>query len=159
MSAPSWVSLDELRRQPALGLLVLDGQHWLLPQADIRSLEPLLDINPTRRAPGSIGALAFAGAWWPVYGLSGELELLQELPGTRRVCLLLDNGADRFGLVCDRVETLAPPPRLFPVPHCMADAASPLRALALLAAGVGAVTDTECLAARLAALVEHADDD
>ena len=154
-SAPA--TLIALQRQPALALLKLDGDYWLLPPDEVRTVESALAMDPAVRAPHSLGAIAFAGAWWPVYGLSGELRLLLQWPEQRRVCLLLDNGADRFGLVADEFEMLNPPPPLFVVPACMAPSDGPIRALARFETRIGGVTDTEGLAARLAALMEPDD--
>jgi hypothetical protein len=140
----------------ALAVLVLDGRRWLLPQAEVASLEPLLDIDPEVRPPGSIGAIAYRDAWWPVYCMSGELRVMARMPEKRRLCLLLDNGADRFGLVCDQIESLADPPPLFPLPACMRLPGSPIEALALLDAGLGGATTAEHIA-RLIATGEHDD--
>lgn len=148
-------ALAELREIGAFAVLTVDGRRWLVPQAEIQSLESLLDIDREVRIPHSVGAVAFASEWWPVYCLSGELQILPQLPNSRRACPLLDNGADRFGLVCDRVEALAEAPRLQVLPACMALPDSPVQALALLDDGLGCVTTTERLAAMLAAVAEN----
>ena len=158
MNPPVQNTLAELREHRALTRLTLDGYPWLLPQAEIHSLESLLDIDREVRAPRGVGAIAFGGEWWPVYCLSGELRLLPQLPDSRRICVLLDNGADRFGLVCDQVETLAEAPPLLALPACMGPPDSPIQALASLGEGLGCATNTEHLAALLAALAEGAGD-
>jgi len=154
---PALTTLTALQSRPALALLKLDGDYWLLPPDEVRAVESASAMDPAVRAPHSLGAIAFAGAWWPVYGLSGELRLLRQCPEQRRVCLLLDNGADRFGLVADEFDMRTPPPPLFAVPACMAPPDGPIRALARLETRIGGVTDTEGLAARLAALMEPDD--
>jgi len=131
-------------------LLTLDGRRWLLPQTEVQALEALPDIDPEVRAPQSVGAITFAGEWWPVYCLSGELRLLPQIPAGRWVCPLLNNGADRFSLICDQVETLVEPSRLHPVPACMAPPDSPIQALVLLDRGLGCVTTTEYIARLIA---------
>lgn len=150
MNGQAQPALAELREIRAFAVLTLDGCKWLVPQAEIQSLESILDIDREVRVPHSVGAVAFADEWWPVYCLSGELQLLPHLPDGRRACPLLDNGADRFGLVCDGVETLAEAPRLLAVPACMALPDSPIQALVLLNDGLGCVTTTERLAASIA---------
>ncbi len=158
MNGPTQATaLADLQAIRAFAVLTLDGRKWLLPQAEIQALESLLDIDHEVRIPRSIGAVAFAGEWWPVYCLSGELRLLSEPPDSRRACPLLDNGADRFGLVCDQVEALTAAPRLLAPPACMAPPNSPIRALALLGDELGCVTTTEHLAALIAAALENAD--
>lgn len=157
MSGPIRAALADLRKIQGFTALILDGRKWLLPQPEIRLLGSLLDIDQEVRAPGSIGAFALEDEWWPVYCLSGELQLLPQLAANRRVCPLLGNGADRFGLVCDRVESLVEPPRLAALPACMAPPDSPIQALALFRDGLGCVTTTEHLAALIAAVAENAD--
>lgn len=146
----------DLHLTQAFTVLTLDGRHWLLPQSEVYALESLLDIDREVRAAPSIGALALAASWWPVYSLSGELQLLHSLPAHRHLCLLLDNGADRFGLAGDQVETLKSSPTPFPLPACMTKAESPIQALVLLDTELGYVTDTERLAAWLAGQLENA---
>ncbi|MDG4549236.1 MAG: hypothetical protein P9F19_06660 [Candidatus Contendobacter sp.] len=158
MNGPTQTTaLADLQAIRAFAVLTLDGRKWLLPQAEVQALESLLDIDREVKIPGSIGAVAFAGEWWPVYCLSGELQVLSHLPDGRRACPLLDNGADRFGLVCDQVETLAAAPRPQPLPACMTLPDSPIQALVLLNDGLGCVTTTEHLAALIAAAPEKAD--
>lgn len=140
----------------ALTVVVLDERRWLLPQTEVASLEPLLDIDSEVRPPKSIGAIAYRDAWWPVYCVSGELRTMPRMPEKRRFCLLLDNGADQFGLVCDQVESLTDSPPLFPLPACMRLPDSPIEALALLDAGLGCATTVEHIA-RLIATGEHDD--
>ena len=154
MNRPAPTTLVELRAMRLFARLTLDGYQWLLPQTEIHSLESLLDIDPDVRAPHSIGAIGLGGEWWPVYCLSGELQRLRQIPDSRRTCVLLDNRADRFGLVCDQAETLAEAPRLLELPACMRLTDSPIQALALLDGELGCVTTTEHLAALLAALAE-----
>lgn len=156
MNGRTQTALTNLRETRTFVVLTLDGCKWLLPQAEIQSLESLLEVDREVQAPHSVGAVAFVGEWWPVYCLSGELRILPHIPDGRRTCPLLDNGADRFGLVCDRVEALAGSPRLLPLPACMALPDSPIQALVLLDDGLGCVTTTEHLAALLAAVVENA---
>lgn len=157
MNRRTQTALADLQATRTFAVLTLDGRKWLLPQAEIQSLESILDIDREVRIPHSVGAVAFVGEWWPVYCLSGELQILSYMPDSRRACPLLNNSADRFGLVCDRVEALAESPRLLALPACMALPDSPIQALVLLDDGLGYVTTTEHLAALLAAVVENAD--
>ncbi|MCP5158473.1 MAG: hypothetical protein H6975_03490 [Gammaproteobacteria bacterium] len=154
MNRPARTTLAELRNIRVFARLSLDGHSWLLPQTEVCALESTLDIDREVQAPHSIGAIALGGEWWPVYCLSGELQRLLQMPGSRRACILLDNGADRFSLVCDQVETLAEAPHLLALPACMGALDSPIQALALLDSKLGCVTTTEHLAALLAAFEE-----
>ncbi|MCC7220961.1 MAG: hypothetical protein IT490_09575 [Candidatus Contendobacter sp.] len=148
---------DTLREIRAFTRLTLDGRTWLLPQTEVQALEMSLDIDPEVRTPLGVGAIAFEGEWWPVYCLSSELRLLPHIPAGRRICPLLNNGADRFSLVCDQVETLVGSSRLHPVPACMASRNSPIQALVLLDQGLGCVTTTESIARLIATAEDRVD--
>lgn len=150
-------SLEALRKTPAFAVFTLDDRQWLVPQAEVQALETLLDVNPEVPTPHSIGAIAFAGEWWPVYCLSGEWHLLAESSTEQRICLLLNNGTDCFGLACDHIETLTGPLHLHPVPICMAPPDLPIQALVLLGQRLGCVTTTEQIARRIATIGGHAD--
>ena len=157
MNSRTQARLDAVRNVRTFALLMLDGWRWLLPQTEVRALESPLDIDPEVRASHSIGAIGFSGRSWPIYSLSGELQLLARLPPERRICLLLDNGADQFGLICDQVETLTESLRLYPTPLCMAAPDSPIAALALLGDDLAAVTTAEQIARLIAMAGERAD--
>lgn len=136
-----------------LAVLTMDGRRLLVPQGEIQSLEPLLDMAREGSSPYTVGTIAFAGHWWPVYCLSRELEVLREIPLTRRLCGLLNDGNHQFALVCDQIEPLAEErPRLRPLPVCMATPDSPLLALLIQRGELGCVTSTARLAAFLADL-------
>lgn len=158
MNRPAPTTLAELREIRLFAGLTLDGYQWLLPQTEIYSLESLLDIDREVRTPQGIGAVGLSGEWWPVYCLSGEMQLLTHIPDSRRTCVLLDNHADRFGLICDHIETLAAAPRLLELPACMKLLDSPLQALVLLDDRLGCITTTEHLAALLAIRAENSSD-
>ncbi|MBK7540719.1 MAG: chemotaxis protein CheW [Candidatus Competibacteraceae bacterium] len=157
MNRPLPTTLAELQEIQLLSLVTVDGHHWLLPQAEIRLLGPLLDIDQELTTPCSIGAVGFEGEWWPVYCLSGELRPLAQLTANRRICLLLSNGSDNFGLVCDQVEPLRAIVRFAPLPACMMPPDSPIQAITLLEGKIACVTTTEHLAAFIAALEEEHD--
>ena len=57
MNRPLPTTLAELQEIQLLSLVTVDGHHWLLPQAEIRLLGPLLDIDQEVTTPCSIGAV------------------------------------------------------------------------------------------------------
>lgn len=127
MKAPSGINPVANRPAPVQDDAVLlmamrfDSHRLFLPQREIRSLESVLDIQRHAAPPPVAGVIALAGETWPVYCLEGQdLVVRSELPAQRRVCLLLDDGQHRMAFVCDQIETLARPPRLYPLPPCMA---------------------------------------
>ena len=118
---------------PATLLLValrFGQQSLFVPQREIGSLESGLDLRREGAVPPTVGMIELANQVWPVYCLSDEGWLLStEIPASRRVCLLLDVGEYQLALVCDRVEALATPSRLYPLPACMAQSDALIEAL------------------------------
>lgn len=141
---------------PLYAVLSFDGRRLLLPQAEIRSLEPLLDVQAARAEfPGSIGAILFEGERWPVYGVNRELALLDVSLPTRRVCVMLSLGEGYLGLLCDEIAPFGSSnPTLQPLPACMARPDSPVHALVNHEGEIGIVTTT----ARLWAFLQKASD-
>lgn len=134
----------EAASEPALlyAVLTFDGRKLLLPQAEVRSLEPLLDIEPiTAEFSDAVGTIAFGGEYWPVYCLDWELALLNEVPNIRRVCVVLSVGEAYLGLLCDQIAPFGSSrPALQPMPACMARSYSPFHALTIHAGEIACVT-------------------
>lgn len=88
-----------------------------------------MDMRPS--ADG-IGQFERDGLIWPAYALSPDLNPLADRPETYRIAVLMGNGREAYGLLCQQVALigrgqLAP----HPLPPAMRDRDSPLRALAL----------------------------
>jgi chemotaxis signal transduction protein len=111
-----------------------------------------MDLTTAPQEPPVIGSFTLAGELWPVFSLSGELDVLLETPSTRRMCLLLKDGSHALGLTCDQIEPLRQQNmRLQPLPPCMNTTTSPVQALVLHGDAIGCVTTT----ARLANLIAN----
>jgi chemotaxis signal transduction protein len=127
-------------------LLQLDDVALLLSQQDLRSIEPVLDID-VRAASGSmVGVIQLRSGRWPVFCPSDDLQLTTDMPKKRRICAMLSVGALQFGLVCRSVSSV--PVRLVkmvPVPPCMLTAEVPLRGLGLYDGRVVCVSSAERL--------------
>ena len=102
-------------------LLDLGDLRLLIPQPEIRALEPTLDVEPALEPGGSVaGWIPFLGERWPVYCLSGQLEPLGTIPDSRRVCVLVRAGEYRLGLACDSVAPVVDSEvQGAPLPACM----------------------------------------
>ncbi len=157
MTGSDPTAFAELENIHFLSLLTVDGRKWLLPQSETRLLGALVDIDPDVRAPFSVGAVGFSDEWWPIYCLSGDMQFMPRLTASRRICLLLSNGADNFGIVCDQIESFNRRTPYHPLPACMRSDRSPIQALIALENGIGCVTTTERLAAYIAGFVEEAE--
>jgi hypothetical protein len=113
-------------------LLTFAGLRLLIPQSDIRSLEPALDITPCFEPIGSVGQLTQEGAVWSLYALSSELSLLPDCPDNYRIVILMKNVQSRYGLLCEDIETIARSQMsIHSVPAIMNAENSPLLAFAI----------------------------
>ena len=134
-------------------LLDLGDLRLLIPQPEIRALEPTLDVEPAPDPGGSAaGWIPFEGERWPVYCLSRQLEPLARIPDSRRVCVLVGAGEHRFGLACDSVAPVAGTDvQSAPLPVCMASGYGAIDRLGLYQGGVVLIVG----AAMLAGYLEH----
>lgn len=128
-------------------VISIDNRKLLIPQKEINSLESILDLETTSQEPPAVGSFTLGGEPWPVYCLSSELDLLLDIPSTRRMCALLKDSNHALGLACDQIEPLRQQNmQLQPLPLSMNTSTSPVQALVLHENGIGCVTTTSRLA-------------
>jgi hypothetical protein len=131
---------------PYLTVLSLGAVKLCLPQNEIRTLEPVLDLREVD-AGLAVGVIEVEDGVWPVFCLSEDLVPQSELPVGRRVCVLLGHGEVLFGLACERVESLqAALVRLVPVPETVAREASAIWSLGLYGEEILCMSSTRALA-------------
>jgi hypothetical protein len=112
--------------------LTFAGLQLLIPQSDIYSLEPTVDMTSCLDAIGAVGQLQQGTEVWPLYALSSDLNLLDSCPDSYRIAVLLKNIKPVYGLVCEQIDTLARSQMsIHPIPRAMHNPESPLLALAL----------------------------
>ncbi len=100
--------------------LVFDGQSFLMPQDQIPSVEPSIDLNIQSGPAGSVGEIVLSGRHWPVYSLDRNLDLIGQIPQERSVCVLISGALDGFGITCDEFTPLnTDDVRMHPIPGCM----------------------------------------
>ena len=130
--------------------LLIDGQGLLVPHQHIHSVEPILDLERVPGAAAVIGELTVADHRWPIYSLDRNLDVLSEIPTTRRAAVLLRNPRGNFGILCDEVHVVDNASlRMVPIPGCMQGAHSLMDALAVLGSKVTCVLSVQRLAAML----------
>ncbi len=143
-------TIPAVETAPAYAMLTLDGRRLLLPQGDIRTLEPLADMDAAFPPDNGVGWLRFEETGWPVYCLNGDLNALGAIPPARRICTLLTGHEGYFGVLCDELVALhGQAVKLRPLPVCMTKPGSPIHALVLQGDEVGLVSG----AARLEAFL------
>ena len=127
-------------------LLVFDGLPLLIPQSDIYSLEPTVDMNLSVVHDGSVGHIEQSGNFWDLYALSADLSLLKSCPDTYHIAILLKNVQPVYGLLCEQISTIARGEiRIYPLPTIMNTDNSPLLALALVGEEVSYISSASAL--------------
>lgn len=137
--------------------LTLDEWLLLLPQDEIRTLEPVADIREAAKGSDEdnsdvsmVGHIEAGDALVPVYCLNGELQLLDHIPGSRRIVVLLTLGEALIGVLCDEIKSLKHDQLVFhPVPDCMKTPNCILNGLAVHEDRVVGVATSQQLAAYL----------
>ena len=132
---------------PFYALLSLESRALLLPQREIRSLEPALDIKTEEPPDQGVGWLSFEHRDWPVYGFDEGLNPLSLLPASQRCCALLSLEDSYWGLLCTTVATVASSDlHIHPLPASMLTPSSPLSGVAVYGDGVAVVSTASALA-------------
>ncbi len=134
-------------------ILNIGGLKLILPQADIRAVESIVDVNLHDPPDNGAGWVAYQGQRWPVYCLSDELRFLCTPPDTRRACVLMTVPGGYLGLICDDVRVLVRfSASCFDLPLSMRLPMSPVSGLVSVEDSIACVSD----AGRLANFVAHA---
>lgn len=122
------------------------GLQLLIPQSDIYSLEPTVDMTPCPDVIGAAGQLQQGNEVWSLYALSSDLSLLDRCPPSYRIAVLLKNVKPVFGLLCEQIDTLAQNQiSIHPVPTAMRNPKSPLLALAIYGEEVHYISSASAL--------------
>lgn len=127
-------------------VLVFAGLQVLIPQNDIYSLEPIIDMTPPVADSRSVGQLQQSGQAWSLYALSANLTLLTSCPDSYRIAILIKNSQPACGLLCEQVYTIERSEiSIHPVPTAMQCKNSPLLALALVGEEVRYISSANIL--------------
>jgi hypothetical protein len=114
-------------------------------QHEVRTLEPVLDLEPGEHSL-SVGDVVLDEGIWPVFALTEDLELLGSAPDSGRVCVLMSHERWRFGLLCDKVANKSAqdmgPQRL---PECMRQGASVVHGLCVADGKVMCMTNAQSM--------------
>lgn len=88
--------------------LTIDGQSLLLPQADVRHIELLGNIQSDGEdVSGTVlGLIEHDHRQWPVFCLDMELSPLVKLPEARRLVACIATEQHYLALACDMVNTV-----------------------------------------------------
>lgn len=151
MSIPSLIG-----RTPDHALLAAQlriGQTILvLQQNEIKALEAASDVQRDSPLVHSVGWINYAQQRWPVYCLSDQLTLTNDVPSERRACVLLAANPGYIAILCDDVvASKREITQTYEVPPAMRTRNTPIRALVPLEDNFGCLTSAE----RFASYVIH----
>ncbi len=133
-------------------VLAIDNLRLILPQADIRTVESVSDVELAGKMPRSAGWIKYLSQRWPVICFSDELAFLDEVPAPRRACVMLAFNGAYLGLLCDDARVLVNfAQQSFAVPASMRMHASPLTGLIQYEQGLACLSD----ASHVACYVNH----
>ena len=115
-----------------IAVMAVDGARFVVSQNEIVSLESVLDVDAGASGRAGVGRLAFRGESWETFCLSKDMQLLADIPFSRKVCVLLKTSQARVGLLCDSVQAIDYAEfSWYPLPECMKTGRSPVVGLAL----------------------------
>ena len=132
--------------------IVVDGQSLLISHVHIHSVEPILDVRLESGHGRAIGIVELGDTQWPVFCISGDLDILDSMPAARRACVLLKSDHGGVAFVCDEVRVVDNTDlSLVPVPGCMRGGHDLMESLAVIDDKVTCVLSADGLSGMLTA--------
>ena len=104
--------------------------EFMLEQNEVMTFESIPELDTRNKPRYSLGTFSVNGHETPVYCLSDELELIDQIPSDRDTCIVLRKENRTIGLICNEYKALEY--IMFNVqniPDCMAHKKSPISAL------------------------------
>ena len=139
-------SVGSLTAGSLIAVLGVDGLKLLLPQNELRTLEPVEDVEQVSHEHGEVGWLSLADQQWPVFCVSRDLTLLAEIPQQRRIAVMLNAANDLAGVLCDELKIVRPEElSIYPIPLSLQVPGSPLTSLVVYGDTVGCMTTSHHL--------------
>jgi hypothetical protein len=121
-----------------------------MPQNQIPSVEPSMDLDIQSGPAGSVGEIVLSGRPWPVYSLDRNLDLIGQIPRERRICVLIFGALGGFGITCDELSPLnTDDVRMHSIPGCMRTPDLSAESLAVYDGRVACVLSAEAIARRI----------
>ena len=129
-----------------IAALSIESLRLLLPHHQIRTLEPVSDIEKSQKPNAEIGWIVTEGAKIPVYCLSRDLAILDMIPHERRIAALLAADAGAIGILCDDLKIIAGKEcTAHPLPDCMEVSGTPITGLVIHNDAVCCLSSTDQL--------------
>lgn len=117
-------------------ILELGEDSVLIPQADIIGFENTYDIVKEENSGKSVASIIIKEQLVPVFCLSDTYELLNHIPDSRSVCVVVCNKSKVMAVLFDRIRTLDYTVIKFQaIPDCMVDEETPISNLLLYRQG------------------------
>jgi hypothetical protein len=125
------MQVQSLEQCEHFACLTFAGIQLLIPQIEVYSLEPTVDMTPVM-TDNSVGQLEQGRALWTMYALSSDLQLLSHCPDNYHIAVLMKH-QPLFGLVCEQIVSISRKElSIHALPTAMRNPNSPLLALALI---------------------------
>lgn len=138
--------IANIKQSQLFAHLKLGKLDLLIPQSDVFSLEPTLDMSPLPEFAPIVGQMWQAQTLWSLYAFSENLTLLDECPVHYRVVILLKNTDYSYGIICEQVQSIEREQvQIQSLPSAMETTHSPLLALALYEEKVRCISSAQAL--------------
>ncbi|MFW2371811.1 MAG: chemotaxis protein CheW [Gammaproteobacteria bacterium] len=100
---------------------------FLIAQEEVLTFESIPELDSRNKPRHSLGSFSVNGQETPVYCLSDELDLLDQIPDDRETCVVLRKDNRTIGLICSEFKALEYMMfNVHNVPECMTHHKSPI---------------------------------
>ena len=132
MTQAQTISSGTLSASDLFAVLSIDRLRLLLPHHQVRTLEPVSDIDLSKKQNREVGWLEAGEVKSPIYCFSRDLVVLETIPNERRIAVVMVADTGSIGVLCDDLNIM---PRddfiSHPLPVSMNTSGTPLTGLAI----------------------------
>lgn len=131
-------SLNKTREGSKIIILEFDGGEAMIPQADIISFENAYNSESHDSYDNSVASISIKGQLIPVFCLSGNYELLDYVPDTRAVCIVVGINNKMIAILFDKIKNLDfTEIKIESLPECMGAEETPVSNILLYRQNTG----------------------
>lgn len=131
----------------------IESLKMVVPRNYILSIETIFDLNPLNKESnsGCISEITINNMTIPVYSIDQNLDILKDLPASRRACLLLKSDINKyFGIVIDSINSVNTTElSIHQIPSCMTSDYSPIQKVLQLDNEIYGMIDSTLLSSLL----------
>ena len=85
--------------------IAIETLNILIPQTDIVTIETIAGLDHKQASPPEVAHLTFNNNTIPIYALNDSYKVLDQIPSTYTIAIILKSKNGHYGLLCEKMST------------------------------------------------------